>query len=253
MTDSLKIIVYKSGSDLENGMHELLKRLAKEAIAARGKFTLGVSGGSMAKQLTAAVPDIYPKGQEEWKKWHVFFCDERIVAFDDKESTYGDYKKNLIAKVPELESQFVVIDPSKDAENNALHYHNQLVQRFGNAMFPIFDLLLTGMGPDGHTCSLFPGHPLLEERRKWVAAITDSPKPPPSRITLTLPVLNHARNVAFIVAGSNKAEAVKKVLEDQEKLPSGMVQPQSNGGKLYWMLDSEAASGLKNTRTHTEL
>ena len=92
----------------------------------------------------------------------------------------------------------------------------------------------------------------FQERRKWVAPITDSPKPPPNRITLTLPVLNHARNVAFIVAGSNKAEVVKKILEDREKLPSGLVQPQSNGGKLYWMLDSEAASQLKNVKTHTE-
>ena len=81
----------------------------------------------MVQQLTAAIPGIYGKGQAEWKKWHVFFCDERIVGFEDKESTYGEYKRNLIVKVPELESQFVVIDPSKDGKTATYEQSNYLM------------------------------------------------------------------------------------------------------------------------------
>lgn len=160
------------------------------------------------------------------------------------------------------------------AKDNARDYHNKLVKYFGNSIWPVFDLLLLGMGPDGHTCSLFPNHPLLnvhftkssridellvvillppqEPGRTWVVSITDSPKPPPSRITLTLGVLNHARNVAFVTTGQSKADVLKQILEDDNpnQLPAGMVKPQKAGGKLVWMVDKEAASGLKNTSFH---
>ena len=106
---------------------------------------------------------------------------------------------------------------------------------------PQFDLLLLGMGPDGHTCSLFPGHPGLEENSKLIISITDSPKPPPCRITMTYPVLNNAANVMVVTAGGSKAEAVKKCLkpENGEPLPAGRVKPSK--GKLTWYLDEAAA------------
>lgn len=112
---------------------------------------------------------------------------------------------------------------------------------------PKFDLILLGMGPDGHVASLFPNHSVLDEKGDWVTFITDSPKPPPERITFTLPVINSASNVAVVVTGESKAEAVHLAIDDEgaecPSLPSRMIQPSK--GKLVWFLDKPAASKLK--------
>ena len=110
--------------------------------------------------------------------------------------------------------------------------------------FPKFDLMLIGMGPDGHVASLFPGHPLLQESTKWVTYIKDSPKPPPERITFTFPVINSSAHVALVITGANKAHPVHVALGDGQNsgtLPIQMVSPE---GKLSWFLDKEAASKL---------
>uniref|UniRef100_A0A7N0T142 Probable 6-phosphogluconolactonase n=1 Tax=Kalanchoe fedtschenkoi TaxID=63787 RepID=A0A7N0T142_KALFE len=113
---------------------------------------------------------------------------------------------------------------------------------------PKFDLILLGMGPDGHVASLFPNHPALKESDDWITFIVDSPESPPERITFTLPVINSAANVAIVAAGSSKADAALQAIEgkadDGPPLPAGLVRPSS--GKLVWFLDSEAASKLGN-------
>lgn len=110
--------------------------------------------------------------------------------------------------------------------------------------FPKFDLMLLGMGPDGHVASLFPGHPLLEEKERWVTFIKDSPKPPPQRITFTFPVINSSEYIALVVAGTGEVDAVHTALGnsgDAKKLPAQMVTPE---GELTWFLDKDAASKL---------
>ncbi|NXS83846.1 6PGL phosphogluconolactonase, partial [Erpornis zantholeuca] len=119
-------------------------------------------------------------------------------------------------------------------------------QAFPGADPPQFDLLLLGMGPDGHTCSLFPGHALLQERRPLIAAIVDSPKPPRARVTMTLPLLNLARSLLILASGASKSCTVQRILEGEEEeelLPAARVQPRS--GHLRWLLDQEAAKELR--------
>ncbi|KAJ8667300.1 hypothetical protein QAD02_008962 [Eretmocerus hayati] len=217
---------------------QIVERTANEAIEAEDVFKIGLSGGSMVKFLSEGLPSI----KTDWSKWRFFFCDERIVSFENPESTYGLYKASLIGKLPITEDQFIKIDPDLSAEDAARDYIKKMSVYFPPDSIPRFDVLLLGMGPDGHTCSLFPNHRLLEETSLWVCPINDSPKPPPSRITLTFPVINNARACIFAATGAGKKEMVKRIVKDKENLPAARVQP--TNGTLYWILDKDAAGGL---------
>ncbi|XP_041369351.1 6-phosphogluconolactonase-like [Gigantopelta aegis] len=211
---------------------------ANDAIKRNGAFFVGVSGGSVAKFLCQGLPSL----KTDWSKWHIFFCDERHVPFTDSECTYSYYKQNLMSKVALPEENIFPINPDISVEDAATEYSKKITSLMGSA--PRFDVLLLGMGPDGHTCSLFPGHKLVQEKEKIVAAITDSPKPPPCRVTLTFPTINNSACAVFASCGAGKADIVKKVLEPEggEPLPAAMVQPSS--GELVWFLDRAAASLL---------
>ncbi|KAL0811136.1 hypothetical protein ABMA28_010396 [Loxostege sticticalis] len=214
-----------------------VQKISNDAIHNRGKFYIGLSGGSVVKYLCEGLPTV----DTDWSKWVLAFCDERVVPEDSDDSTFGTYKRQLIPKTQLKESQFVVIKQGVSAEEAAKDYTDKLKAAFNGDDFK-FDLLLLGMGPDGHTCSLFPGHPLLTETTLKVAPITDSPKPPPSRVTLTYPVVNNARNCIFACSGAGKAEMVKRILKDKEDLPASRVKPVS--GSLYWIVDNAAAAHL---------
>ncbi|XP_047490202.1 6-phosphogluconolactonase-like [Penaeus chinensis] len=240
MTPPLSKMVRKVVKDEEEVTKELcglVEKFANEAIDSRGSFTIGLSGGSLAKFLGKGLPSI----STSWDKWSLFFCDERVVPFDHDDSTFKVYK-GLTESTPLKAEQFVVIDPSLEAEAAAKDYEAKVRAKFPNAEWPAFDLLLLGMGPDGHTASLFPGHALLKEDKLWIAPISDSPKPPPCRVTMTFPVINKARCCIFAMAGQGKADMVKRILGDGEALPSGMVKPIN--GELIWILDEGAASKL---------
>ena len=147
------------------------------------------------------------------------------------------------------------IDPSHldDLEELADSYERQLIHEFASkdsARFPVFDLILLGIGPDGHTASLFPGHELLAEEDRWVACLDDSPKPPPKRTTLTYPVINHASKVAFVATGEGKQDVLAEIMDDPAKtsLPASRVRPAPHG-QLYWFVDDAASAKVKYAKT----
>ncbi|VDL95972.1 unnamed protein product [Schistocephalus solidus] len=166
-----------------------------------------VSGGSMPTQIS---PGLLALKDVDWRRVHFFFCDERVVPFNSPESTYGVYKALLFDRLPDLPVENVhKISVEGTAAEAAAKYQSDIMIFFGTDQgYPAFDLLLLGLGPDGHTCSLFPNHELLSTEDLVVAPITDSPKPPPNRVTLTLPVINKSKHVAFLVTGQSKAEVV---------------------------------------------
>nr|XP_010970427.1 6-phosphogluconolactonase [Camelus bactrianus] len=213
------ISVFSSPQELGASLAQLVVQRAACCLAgARARLALGLSGGSLVSN-----------------------CDERLVPFEHAESTYGLYRTHLLSRLPIPDSQVITINPELPVEEAAEDYAKKLRQAFQGDSIPVFDLLILGVGPDGHTCSLFPDHPLLQEQEKIVAPISDSPKPPPQRVTLTLPVLNAARTVIFVATGEGKAAILKRILEDKEKnpLPAALVQPST--GKLCWFLDEAAA------------
>lgn len=239
-TMTLKLIVAADKADLLSRLKVLIQQVADNFVSCgNGFIKVGVSGGSMVGMLASILPEV----NTDWQKWRFFFCDERLVPFDSADSTFGCYNAQLTAKLSLKEDQFVLVNPSLSPPEAAKDYCEKLAKYFG--ALPVFDLLLLGMGPDGHTCSLFPGHKLLEEKDRWVAEITDSPKPPPCRVTLTLPVLNSAKLAIFPISGAEKADTVLRVLHPkagEAHLPASLVQPRS--GDVIWLLDSAAASLL---------
>lgn len=236
--ESTQLIRVKAEEDVIKKLCELIEEIANKAIESEDVFKIGLSGGSLVNFLSAGLSKI----TTDWSKWRLFFCDERVVPSESPDSTYGAYRKSLIGTVPLSENQFIQIDPHLTAEDAARDYIRKMAPFFAPDSLPRFDALLLGMGPDGHTCSLFPGHRLLDETSVWIAPITNSPKPPPSRITLTFPIINNAENCIFAISGQGKAEMVKRILKDKEDLPAGRVKPAD--GKLFWILDEGASSLL---------
>ncbi|CAG9856054.1 unnamed protein product [Phyllotreta striolata] len=240
----MSVIIVENKDKVIAKLSEIIEETARISIQKRGKFLVGFSGGSLATFLATGLPKI----QTDFSKWTIFFCDERVVPVNNPDSTFGLYKKTLIdsGAVPLKDEQFVQIEQGVPADVAARAYENKVREHFPKANTPRFDLLLLGMGPDGHTCSLFPGHSLLEEKSKWFAPITDSPKPPPSRVTMTYPVVNNADVCVFAAAGKEKADMIKRILVDKEDLPATRVRPVS--GDLYWIIDNDAGQFL-NTQT----
>ncbi|XP_063787644.1 6-phosphogluconolactonase isoform X3 [Pseudophryne corroboree] len=237
MSSSRQIRVFPSPAELALSLSQLLVHESR----GKNSFHLGLSGGSLVQLLSRELPKTAGLNTEGWK---VAMCDERLVPFTDPESTYGEYQRHLVPLGLLSESQFITIDPSLSVEDAAADYTKKLEKIFPGTELPAFDMLILGVGPDGHTASLFPGHPLLEVTDQVVAPISDSPKPPPKRITLTLPVINAAKTVVFVTTGESKAAVLKRILqvEESDPLPAARVSP--SNGKLLWFLDESAARDL---------
>ncbi|KAK9766445.1 suppressor of los1-1 [Basidiobolus ranarum] len=239
------IYSFPNVSEVSVALAQYVAKASAEAIQRHGRFTVALSGGSLPNTLAAVLKD---DPSVQWSKWHVFFADERCVPLDHEDSNYLLAKRELFDHVSIPDAQIYTINNSlvNDVEKASDDYQDTLRKVFASkteVMFPVFDLILLGIGPDGHTCSLFPGHPLLQEQYEWVAPIEDSPKPPPRRITLTLPVLNHCHAAVFVVTGGNKKDIVPQILEQESHLPAQLVKP--THGQVFWFFDDDACANLK--------
>ncbi|KAJ9656985.1 suppressor of los1-1 [Neophaeococcomyces mojaviensis] len=231
----------------------------KAALSRHEKFQIAVSGGSLPATLSKALlapDDGTLDDKPQFSKWEIFFADERAVPLDHEDSNYGLLKKDLLDKIPPTSGSPQVFPVNVKMLDNtqelADQYQETLMSSFAgkdSVRLPLFDLILLGCGPDGHTCSLFPGHDLLRETDAWVAPIEDSPKPPQRRITLTLPVVTHAFKIAFVATGGGKKDILKKILDTDEgrSLPCGLVNEQA-GEKVSWFTDAAATEGISHPR-----
>lgn len=232
--------------DLFQAAAEEFIRAAGEAVAQRGRFTVALSGGSTPKSLftllAANAASTLP-----WTEMFFFWGDERHVPPDDPDSNYRMAQEALLSKAPiPIKNVFRIPSENPDAAAAAESYELTLKKFFAlkPQELPRFDLILLGVGPDGHTASLFPETAGLSEKSRLVVANWVE-KLKTYRITLTLPVLNAARCAAFLVSGIDKAPVVREVLEGKaprEKYPSKLVQP--GDGKLIWFVDRAAGSEL---------
>lgn len=258
MGKQANLYAFSSIPDLAASLRTYLVRCQNAGLTRHDAFKIAVSGGSLPKTLAQALLAPASSADEtiQWSKWEIFFADERAVALDHEDSNYGLLKKELLDKIPpEAGAPIVHIineDVLNDTQELADQYEQLIVQSFASrdsVRLPIFDLMLLGCGPDGHTCSLFPGHELLRERTAWVAPIEDSPKPPPRRITLTMPVVTHSVHIAFVATGAGKKDIMKQIfeLEEGRTLPCAMVNEQS-GDRCSWFVDVPAVEGVAYPR-----
>jgi 6-phosphogluconolactonase len=238
--------VFPTIEALGHSVAHWVAKLSQKAIAARGRFIVALSGGSLPKIIGPALVVEPLRSQIEWSAWHVFWADERCVPQTHPDSNYFVAKEYLFDQIPIPPAQIYNPNTALDPVQTATDYQHTLSYIFSTLRLsspPSFDLILLGLGEDGHTASLFPGHPLLQETERWVAPIFDSPKPPPERITLTLPALNNAQAVGFITAGAGKADVLAQIFGSPPvALPAQRVNPIK--GELHWFVDAAAAARI---------
>lgn len=218
-----------------------------ECARGRNRFSVALAGGTTPKRVYELLATERFKNRIEWARAHLFFGDERAVPPDHPDSNYAMAYEALISKVPILPQNVHRIIGEGNASENAGLYEDELKTFFAGATWPRFDLVFLGMGQDGHTASVFPGSEALNEKSKWALATkTDLLKH--ERITLTLPVFNHAARVIFLVTGAEKAHMLAEALRQKDRrngsdlLPAQAIHPID--GTLEWMVDKAAASGL---------
>ncbi len=227
---------------------ERIVTLAGAATAARGRCLVALSGGSTPKPLYELLATAPYARRIDWSRMHLFWGDERCVPPDHPDSNYRMTREALLDKVPIPSENVHRIHGEEAPETAAAAYEQTLRTFFGNGEKPArsFDLVLLGMGPDGHTASIFPGTAATTEQRRWAMAVHVEKPRAMWRVTLTPMVLNAAADVTFLVAGADKAARLVEVLRDEHKrqplLPAQLVAP--TGGALHWLIDGAAAAAL---------
>lgn len=246
----MSVVICRDKDQLAQQAADLFLQLAHRSIEERGRFVAALSGGSTPEQTYALLAQPERASRLDWNKIYLFFGDERFVPHSDPRSNYHMVAQAMLHTLPLPSGHVIPVRtdlPSPEAA--AEHYEQTLLSFFAlpdRILPPRFDLIFLGLGDDCHTASLFPGAAALKERNRFVVATPPGTLPPPvDRITFTFPIINAARHVVFLVAGSNKAKTLYSALVDRPPIwdcPAVGVRP--TDGELLWLVDKEAASLL---------
>jgi 6-phosphogluconolactonase len=230
--------VYPDVEALSQGAAEESVR-AITLAASKGRCTITLAGGRTPARMYSLWAEKY-RDAIPWSEIHLFWGDERFVPHTDSRSNYRMVREALLDRVPLPAANIHPIETDFAKPEDAAEAYEKKLREFFSNELPAFDLVLLGMGGEGHTASLFPDSPALEEKERWVVAVR-APIEPPVRLSLTLPVLNRARNVLFLAAGAEKKEVLQAIRNDPEgaarRYPAAMVRP---AGHVCWFLDQAA-------------
>jgi 6-phosphogluconolactonase len=221
-------------------------RVAEQSVRNSGRFSVALSGGSTPQSFYKRLAEPAYSERTRWRDVHLFWGDERCVPPDHPESNYGMARRLMLSKIPVPGENVYRMAGEKEPQLAAAEYERTLIGFFGltRGAWPRFDLMLMGIGEDGHTASLFPDHDALRNHENLVVAPYVE-KLKAYRLTLTLPVINHAANIWFLVSGASKAGILSKVLNSDvasPQIPATLVTP--TDGRMIWFISQDAASGL---------
>lgn len=223
---------------------DVFSETARSAVAAAGCASIAVSGGRTPRGMHRLLARPPYAAAISWDRVHLFWTDERLVSHEHPASNFGAAQTDFLQSLPRPPGGLHPVPASSEGDASARRYEEEIRRHFHQRHLdePNFDLILLGLGADGHTASLFPGSPVLSEQRRWAAAVKGG-EPDVERVTLTYPVLNCARHILFLVTGPSKAAMVRHVVTGATPLlPAQRVRPRS--GRVSWVMDRAAASRL---------
>lgn len=234
--------IYKDAEEATIALAKWITDLIQKTLEVKSSFTIALSGGETPKRLYQILASDSFRDKINWTKLHIFWGDERVVPFNDENNNAKMAYDNLLCKVDIPSEQIHKISTDIKPEEAATQYENILHQYFDEKQ-TTFDLVLLGMGDDGHTLSLFPGSEISHDDNSWVKAIYSKEKR--ERITLMPSVVNRSSAVAFLVAGEKKAKVLQQILEESKRhtYPAQLIQP--SNGELHWFVDEAAGKYLK--------
>jgi 6-phosphogluconolactonase len=235
-------------SDLDAISHkaaEIFLNLSTNSLPAKESFAVALSGGSTPRRFYRLLGSAPYRNQVGWRRIHFFWADERCVPREHEESNFKTVYDAFLSRVPVPEANIHRIRGEKSPDEAAREYDGAIKAFRGGTEIPVFDLIILGMGEDGHTASLFPGSEALREKKRLAVPVYKGGQEV-HRVTLTLPILNNAFQVLFLVSGQSKSKVLSEILEGGEKrsgYPAGLVAPAH--GKITWLIDREAAEKLR--------
>lgn len=239
-----KVNIFPNREALNHAVASAIVKCAQHSVALRGRFNIALSGGETPRSIYQLLHQTPFHHQMPWQQTHVFFTDERTVPPDHKDSNFGMANSALLSHVPLLQENIHRIQAEDPQPKAAAHRYAETLEKLlpRRHQLPQFDLVLLGVGTDGHVASLFPGTTILQETTQLVAAVHVE-KLQTWRISVTFPVINHAENIFIIATGAEKANVLKEVFAPNSptKFPVQQLHPE---GTLSWFLDKEAALNL---------
>jgi 6-phosphogluconolactonase len=240
----VELIITKDIDELSEQVAGWITVYIETILKKQNRFTFVLSGGSTPKKLYQLLVSGKYKNKIDWSKLHFFWGDERYVPFTDERNNAKMAFENLLDHVPVLKKQIYIMRTDIEPETAATEYEKLLQDYFPDSNHT-FDLVLLGIGDNAHTLSLFPGYDIVNEKKNWVKAFYLEEQKM-YRITLTAPVVNASRRIAFLVSGTGKAAALYHILSDKhdpDLYPSQIIQPYND--ELYWWIDEAAAADIE--------